>query len=91
LALLAVGDSFRAPAAQYCVPAYVGLVSVYRACGHRWLQGRVQCRFRPSCSHYSETAVRRHGIRRGLVLTWQRLQRCRSEVSFGTEDAVPES
>ena len=34
------------------------------------------CRYEPSCSHYAEEAVRRHGARRGLTLAVRRLLRC---------------
>lgn len=34
------------------------------------------CRFVPSCSHYAEEAVRRHGAYRGLRLASARLLRC---------------
>ncbi len=34
------------------------------------------CRFYPSCSEYSELAVRRHGVLRGLHLTAWRVLRC---------------
>ncbi|MBM4285297.1 MAG: membrane protein insertion efficiency factor YidD [Deltaproteobacteria bacterium] len=34
------------------------------------------CRFVPSCSHYAGEALRRHGMRRGLVLSLKRLARC---------------
>ena len=34
------------------------------------------CRFDPTCSEYSLTALRRHGISRGLRLSLKRLLRC---------------
>ena len=34
------------------------------------------CRFEPSCSLYAEEALRRHGARRGTLLTLRRLLRC---------------
>ncbi len=34
------------------------------------------CRFYPSCSAYSITAIRNHGIIRGLFLTINRLLKC---------------
>lgn len=34
------------------------------------------CRFAPSCSVYAREAIERHGVGRGLELTWQRLWRC---------------
>jgi putative membrane protein insertion efficiency factor len=35
-----------------------------------------RCRFYPSCSHYAEIAVRRHGVLQGSWLTLRRLARC---------------
>lgn len=34
------------------------------------------CNFSPSCSHYSEAAIERYGVLRGLVMTGDRLMRC---------------
>ena len=89
--VLIVADSFRAPQKQWCVPAYVMLVKGYRMGVRPLLAGRVKCRFTPSCSEYSIRAVRRFGIRRGLVLTQDRIDRCRAGVPFATPDPVPRS
>lgn len=35
-----------------------------------------QCRFYPTCSHYAEEAIRRHGSLRGGLLAMRRLSRC---------------
>lgn len=37
---------------------------------------RGSCRFEPSCSRYSDEAIRRHGAVRGTWLTLRRLARC---------------
>ena len=42
------------------------------------LSVRARCVFEPSCSHYSELAVRQHGIVKGIFLTFNRLNRCKS-------------
>lgn len=34
------------------------------------------CRFAPTCSHYAEEAVRRHGVVRGGRMAVKRLLRC---------------
>lgn len=48
-----------------------------------------QCRFYPTCSHYSMTALERFGARRGLLLTLKRLVRCHPWNPGGV-DEVPE-
>ena len=37
---------------------------------------RGACRFEPSCSRYSDEAIRRHGAARGTWLTVSRIARC---------------
>jgi putative membrane protein insertion efficiency factor len=46
------------------------------------------CRYEPTCSHYAEQAVRRHGVVRGLGLATWRLLRC-NPWSEGGYDPVP--
>jgi putative membrane protein insertion efficiency factor len=48
------------------------------------------CRFFPSCSNYSEEAIRRHGFWRGSLLTLKRLGRCHPWHAGG-HDPVPGS
>jgi len=87
--LLMVLDSFRAPESQLTARAYIGAVRVYQNLGRPVLRGHVVCRFSPSCSDYSIEAVQRYGIRRGLVLTFDRLSRCNHGTPLGTYDPVP--
>ena len=35
-----------------------------------------QCRFTPSCSNYSNQAIKKHGAIRGVLLTIKRLLKC---------------
>ena len=35
-----------------------------------------QCRFYPTCSHYAEDALRKHGAWRGSIMAAKRLLRC---------------
>lgn len=88
LALAAV-DSTRAAQNQWTAKAYLSAVRLYQGEVSPKLSGHIQCRFEPTCSHYSAEAVRRFGIREGLVLTARRLWRCRSSVPLGTRDEVP--
>jgi putative membrane protein insertion efficiency factor len=46
------------------------------------------CRYEPTCSHYAEQAIRRHGVPRGLMLAVGRLLRCHPWARGGY-DPVP--
>lgn len=46
------------------------------------------CRFAPSCSHYSEAAIREFGWAKGTCLTLWRLLRCHP-LTPGGYDPVP--
>ncbi len=88
LTLLAAFDLSREPQNQFLSHAYVGLVDVYRAV--KGVVGlRPRCRFRPSCSQYSVQAVERHGLIKGLGLTYGRVIRCKPSVPWGSPDPVP--
>jgi putative membrane protein insertion efficiency factor len=47
-----------------------------------------RCRFYPSCSSYVETAITRHGILRGGILSIWRIVRCQPLCAGGI-DEVP--
>ena len=85
---LIVLDGLRLPDQQLTGPVYVALVHMYQKGGRPLLEGRVRCRFQPTCSEYSIEAVRRHGFTRGIGLTIERLWRCRNAVRLGTLDPV---
>lgn len=46
------------------------------------------CRFYPTCSHYAEDAIRKHGIGRGGYMSLKRIARCHPWNSGGY-DPVP--
>jgi putative membrane protein insertion efficiency factor len=48
------------------------------------------CRYVPSCSHYADEAIARHGARRGAWLALRRLCRCHPWGGSGY-DPVPDS
>lgn len=89
LALLGLVDSLRDPANQITARLYIGSIHVYQKAGRPLLSGIVECRYKPTCSVYSEEAVRRHGIREGLRLTVKRLSACNPDAPAGTPDPVP--
>jgi putative membrane protein insertion efficiency factor len=53
-----------------------------------WLGG--QCRFAPTCSHYADVAIRRHGAARGSMMAAWRVARC-NPYGRGGFDPVPPS
>ena len=66
----------------------LGIIRLYQMVLAGWLGG--QCRFAPTCSHYAELAIRRHGATKGLALAVWRVARC-SPYGRGGLDPVPET
>lgn len=66
--------------------AILGLIRFYRRAVSPFLPP--SCRFTPTCSVYAETAIGRHGIRRGGWLALRRLARCHPFGGRG-HDPVP--
>lgn len=52
----------------------IKLIHVYRYLLSPWIGN--QCRFYPSCSHYTEEAIEMHGFTRGSYLGARRLLKC---------------
>ncbi len=46
------------------------------------------CRFVPTCSSYTHTAIEKHGLKKGLVLGAKRLLKCHPFHSGGV-DPIP--
>jgi len=57
----------------------------------RWLSPWLPpaCRFHPSCSEYAETALRVHGLWRGMALAAWRLARCHPFCAGGLDPVPP--
>ena len=89
LALAAI-DVSRQPENQLSARLYIGFVHIYQAVGRPMLEGVIACRYRPTCSDYSIQAVERFGVVRGLVLTFNRINSCQTDVPMGTSDPIPE-
>lgn len=67
--------SLPIPSGPIGVKLAVLCLRVYRKIRPRAIGNR--CVFEPSCSHYSELAIREHGVIEGVKLTINRLIRCR--------------
>jgi putative membrane protein insertion efficiency factor len=65
----------------------IGLVKGYRLLLSPWLGSG--CRFEPTCSAYSLSALQTHGAAAGSYLTLKRLVRCQPWCSGG-HDPVPQ-
>jgi putative membrane protein insertion efficiency factor len=89
--MLALGvlDSFRRPESQVTATLYIASVHGYQLAVRPLLSPYIRCRYQPTCSVYSAEAVRRWGIRQGLLLTWRRVASCQRTVALGTLDPVP--
>jgi putative membrane protein insertion efficiency factor len=65
----------------------LSLIRLYQLLLSPWLGGR--CRFYPSCSCYTHTAIERFGALRGAWLGLRRLLRCHP-LNKGGYDPVPD-
>lgn len=84
-------DASRPPERQISARLAVAAIHLYQATLSP-LMGKagVTCRFaEPTCSHYGEEAIRRHGIARGSWLAAKRVARCGPWTPVGTVDPVP--
>ena len=83
-------DAARPPERQVSAKALVGAIHLYQRSISRGLS-RVgaQCRFAPTCSHYGEEVIRRHGTLRGGWLAARRIARCGPWTPLGTFDLPP--
>jgi putative membrane protein insertion efficiency factor len=87
---LLVVDARRAPADQFTTRAAVGAIHAYQATlSHVYSRMGVQCRFTPTCSHYSEICIREFGVARGGWMAAKRVIRCGPWTAMGTVDPPP--
>lgn len=93
-ALVAAGllalDLSRPPAVQWTARALVAAIDAYQATASPLVAAAgVRCRFVPTCSHYGEEAVRRHGGLVGGAKALWRIMRCGPWTEPGTHDPLP--
>ncbi len=80
-------DLARPPAEQWSALALLGGIDLYQLyVSERVERAGVTCRFRPSCSHYSEAVIRQHGALVGVGLAVWRILRCGPWTPADTED-----
>lgn len=65
----------------------IKLIHVYRFLFSPFIGN--QCRFYPTCSHYGEEALKKHGAIKGCILIIWRVVRCQPWGSHGI-DPVPD-
>ena len=73
-AVLREKESAMIGARRAAMAASIGLIRFYRICIGPVFAGA--CRFEPTCSRYTEAAIRVHGPVRGMLLGTRRLLRC---------------
>ena len=52
----------------------LGVLRIYQQAISPYLLS--SCRYMPTCSHYSQNAIERHGLLKGFWLSLKRLARC---------------
>ncbi len=87
LVALLGADLARPPAAQLSARAMLATIDLYqRTLSPRFAAAGARCRFEPTCSHYGEAVIRRHGALAGSLKTAWRILRCGPWTPAGTVD-----
>jgi len=87
VAALVVGDLARAPDRQFLAAAAVTAIHAYQlTLSPIVARTGVRCHFSPTCSHYAEASIRRHGLVAGGWLAVRRVVRCGPWTPMGTVD-----
>lgn len=61
---------------QWLCRAEIGVIEAYQDNLSAWMGRWVQCRFRPTCSHYAVESLRSSGFLRGNLRIAKRLALC---------------
>ncbi len=88
LAVLVLGlDLARAPERQISARVLIASIDLYQATLSKLMPvAGVKCRFQPTCSHYAEGSIRKHGALKGTAKAIWRLLRCAPWTEKGTVD-----
>jgi putative membrane protein insertion efficiency factor len=85
--VLLAADLARPPAKQLSARAMLVGIDLYQATlSPRLAAAGAQCRFQPTCSHYGEAVIRRHGALVGSGKAMWRILRCGPWTSADTVD-----
>ncbi len=86
--LLVLGlDLARAPESQASARVLIAAIDLYQATLSKLMPAAgVQCRFEPTCSHYAEGSIRKHGALGGTRRAAWRIARCGPWTEQGTID-----
>jgi uncharacterized protein len=85
--LLAAADLARAPDRQLSARTLRAGIHLYqRTLSPLMPSMGIQCRFTPTCSHYADVVIARHGTITGAWRTVTRLARCGPWTAMGTID-----
>lgn len=80
-------DLARPAPRQLSARGLIGAIHLYQATlSPRLGAAGVRCRFKPSCSHYAEGAIRKRGALVGSALAGWRILRCGPWTPAGTVD-----
>lgn len=78
-------DLGRAPQRQVSARVLIAGIDLYQATLSKLMPAAgVQCRFQPTCSHYAEGSIRKHGALKGTGKAIWRLLRCGPWTEKGT-------
>jgi putative membrane protein insertion efficiency factor len=87
LGLLVAADLARAPDRQLTARTLRAGIHLYQHTLSRLMPVvRIQCRFTPTCSHYADAVIAKHGALTGSWLSVRRLARCGPWTAAGTVD-----
>jgi len=85
--VLLVLDLSRPASAQVSARILIGAIDVYQATFSKLnRKAGVRCRFKPTCSHYAEGAIRKYGAFTGTGKAVWRVLRCGPWTPAGTVD-----
>ncbi len=80
-------DQLQRPGAQVSANLLLLAIHGYQATLSKAMPAMgVRCRFTPTCSHYGEGAIRKHGAVIGSIRTAARIARCGPWTPLGTYD-----